>query len=126
MSKRYVASFVICLAALAGLGACNHDMKGRTTDPQVLQTQLQSALPLGASAQAVEAYLVANGYDPSGLIDNKTMAHMGKDPTTYEVLSIVRATRTSLFVRTDLQLTFTFDQAKKLTAIKVAEVHTGP
>lgn len=89
------------------------------------KSELDSRLVRGASAADVEAYLKAKGLENSGLIDNAELAHMGFDPNTFELKTMIRGTRKSLLVTTDLAATFIFDRDKKLIETRVEEVHTG-
>lgn len=93
---------------------------------QQLQSQLESDLPLGQTAAQVEVYLKDKGYENSGLIDNAELAHMGADPDSFAIKSIVRSKGGAALVSTDVSMTFSFDRDKKLTAIEVKDVHTGP
>ena len=90
-----------------------------------LKTEFDNNLPAGTSMAVVDAYLEKKGLGSSGEIDNATMAHIGRDPSTYELETIVRNVRRSIFVTTDISITFTFGRNRLLQSTKVEEVHTG-
>lgn len=90
-----------------------------------LRSEIDTRLPRGAPVHDVEAWLAAKGMEHSGLIDNAKLAHMGHDPDTYEIRSIIRGTGGIALVHTDTQLTFIFDRAQKLIEYRIASVHTG-
>ena len=90
-----------------------------------LRADIDADLAEGASPSEVEAFLTKKGIEHSSLYDNAKLTHMGGDPNTYEIGSIVRNTRRSLFVTTDIRAVFTFNREKKLIRIVVEEVHTG-
>lgn len=90
-----------------------------------LKAKIDANVAKGASVNDVEAFLTTTGLGSSGLIDNAKHTSIGADPDTYEMHTIVRNTSRSFFVKTDIRAIFTFNRKKKLTDIKVEEVHTG-
>ena len=90
-----------------------------------LKAEFDGNLPVGTPMAAVETYLAKKGMGSSGEIDNAKLAHIGGDPSTYSLKSMVRNTRKSLLVTTDISVSFTFDRDKLLRSIEVTEVHTG-
>ena len=90
-----------------------------------LKTEFDNNLPAGTPMAVVETYLEKKGLGSSGEIDNATMAHIGRDPSTYELETIVRNVRGSIFVTTDISITFTFGRDRLLQSTKVEEVHTS-
>jgi hypothetical protein len=109
----------------ASLSSCLPASNAGKYTVESLQTELDRALPKGTDMAKVDSYLADRGFGSSGLIDNAEMAHMGFDPETYELRSIIRETGKSLLVTTDIAMVFTFDREKKLKNIAVNEVHTG-
>jgi hypothetical protein len=121
-----VMSFAILISACTG----NSSMPKPTV--KSLSSEFQNNLPDGVGVDAVISYLNKTGYgDEPGkynsgdLIDNANNAHLGLDPNTYELKSIIRDVRKSMFVTTNISITFVFDREKRLTDIRVEEVHTG-
>lgn len=124
MKRLGAAPWLLSLGAAAA--ACQSGAGVKEVDVAGLKSELDAQLPTGSSSADVEGYLRRNGMTHSGLIDNAKLAHMGFDPNTFELKSIVRNTKRSTFVKTDIAVTFVFDRAKRLIETRVAEVHTGP
>jgi hypothetical protein len=121
---------LIAAAGLLGAGAgmataCGQGGETTVTQRAELEREIAAALPTGSSIDAVTAWLAARGFGHSGLIDNAALAHMGADPATYELKSILRGDRGTI-VRTDTQLSFVFGRDRRLIAARVTPVHTGP
>jgi hypothetical protein len=113
------------LIAIPTISSCSATGKDGFVTVATLKSEFDNDLPVGTPMSAVEAYLAKKGIGSSGEIDNATMAHMGKDPSTYALKSIVRNVRKSAFVTTDISVSFTFGRDKLLQSIEVKEVHTG-
>lgn len=107
------------------MSSCNAAEKDKAVTVSALQSELDSDLPKGTPMSVVDAYLTKKGFGSSGEIDNAKMAHIGKDPSTYALKTIVRNVDKSFFVTTDISVTFTFGRDKFLRSIEVQEVHTG-
>ncbi len=122
--NKFVRFFALFAMPVA-LGACSNTPKPEKMTVDILQSQLDTALPTGTDMVKVERYLAENSFEKSDLIDNAEGAHMGADPETLELRTIVRNTKKSLLVTTDITMVFTFDRSKKLKNIAVKEVHTG-
>jgi hypothetical protein len=116
--------FLTLLLAASSLPACS-SAQNSNYSVESMQSELNKALPKGTDSAAVEKYLTDKGFEHSGIIDNADSAHMGADPETLELKSIIRETKKSAMATTDIAMTFTFDRDKKLTDIAVKEVHTG-
>ncbi len=108
---------------LALLAACSTSSQ---ITPDKLRTQLQTALPIGSSFKAVADYLNANSLNDGIVISDKDLYPVIGKPELLELKSIARNTRKSLMVKTSISMTFLFDQSRKLTAMDVKEVYTGP
>jgi hypothetical protein len=113
-----------CLA-LASI-SCTSKPSNKAMTAAELKMELDKKLAVGSSASDVERYLAEAGLEHSGLIDNAELAHMGFDPDSFEMKTIIRGARKPSLVTTDIAASFVFDRNKKLTAITVNEVHTGP
>jgi hypothetical protein len=118
-------------AAAAIISGCSAIASQDATTASQLQAQLSSDLPVGTDATKVIGYLNEMGYtdghsySEQDLIDNAGQAHLGADPATFGLKAIIRKTKKSALVSTDMAMTFTFDRDRKLTVIDVKEVHTG-
>jgi hypothetical protein len=108
------------------ISSCSATGKDQSVTVAALQTEFDSDLPKGTPMSVVDGYLTRKGFGSSGEIDNAKMTHIGKDPSTYELKTIVRNVSRSFFVTTDMSITFTFGRDKLLKSIEVKEVHTGP
>jgi hypothetical protein len=122
--NRYLRA-ILAIGGTMLLMACSADQEAKPMTPQSLKSELDRDLKTGASFETVAAYLTEKGFEHSGLIDNANQAHLGGNPETFEIKSIVRKTKKSVLVTTDIAITVIFDRSKKLTAIAVKEVHTG-
>ncbi len=107
------------------MSSCSAAEKDRAVSVEALQTEFADNLPKGTPMSVVDDYLTKRGLGSSGEIDNAKMAHIGKDPSTYALETIVRNVHKSFFVTTDISITFIFGRDKLLQSINVEEVHTG-
>lgn len=125
MRASLVASVAALGCAAMGTAACGSETGGAKVTVAGLKADLDAHLPPGSRSSEVEAYLAHKGIEHSGLTDMAKSAHMGFDPDTYEMYSMVRNVRRSFFVTTDIRAVFVFDREKKLLRTRVEEVHTG-
>jgi uncharacterized protein YllA (UPF0747 family) len=125
MLNKQIACLAVMIGLAASVSACNNDSNGQPMTPQMLQSVLEKDLAKGISAADAEAYLVKQGYEQSGLIDNKTQGHLGVNPEAFEIRAIIRNTRKSMLVKTDMAIRLEFDREQKLSLIEVKEAHTG-
>ncbi len=106
------------------LAACSAASNSKYT-LETIQSELNRDLPKGTDSQVIEKYLIDKGFEHSGIIDNAGSTHMGADPETLELRSIIRETRKNMLVTTDIAMIFTFGRDHKLRNISVKESHTG-
>lgn len=123
--KRLGLSVFALLIATQFTASCGAAGKDRAVTVIALQTEFDQSLPKGTPLATVESYLKKKGFGSSGEIDNAKLAHMGGDPSTYSLETIVRNVRKSVFVTTDISVTFTFGRDRLLRSTTVKEVHTG-
>jgi hypothetical protein len=90
-------------------------------------------LPVGSSVDQVVAYLNKAGHgDTPGkhsaadLQDNAKNGHLGANPETFDLVSIIRNVRKVFPVKYDITLKFIFDRQKRLKSVEIKEVGTGP
>lgn len=122
-ARIWFASVSCCMAVI--VVACQQQPRSKPITTAALKAEVDARLAQGSTSSDVEAFLGGKGMTHSGLIDNSKLAHIGADPNTFEIKSLVRGTRSSALVTTDTPITFVFDREKKLIDTRVAEVHTG-
>ncbi|QTD54541.1 hypothetical protein [Parasphingorhabdus cellanae] len=98
---------------------------GIVTTPESLETDLNSALPKGSTAEQVSAYLADRNIEHSGAQDQSNMAHMGANPDEKLMTAIMRDVKTSALAKQSIAMKFYFDDANKLVRTTVEEVNTG-
>ena len=107
-----VIASLIALACLAKVVYQHNKPWGRVT-PAKVERDLQNHLPIGSTRAEVAAYLDSKGIPHSAVAVHREQA-------------IMRDTALGSPVRTDIEMSFTFDERQKLTAFAVREIYTGP
>lgn len=80
-----------------------------------VEAMIQQEIPLGSSREAVVHFM-----------DKYCAHHSGhKELTSREIGGIIQDTKRTLFVQTDIQVRFFFDEANRLSHYEVKEVYTG-
>jgi hypothetical protein len=90
-----------------------------------VKSELSANLPVGSTTQAVADYVNKRGFSSDGPVSVRELDYVDGRKDRYVLRSIIRNVRRSVFVTTDISMTFTFDGSERLQSIKVAEVHTG-
>jgi hypothetical protein len=103
---------LIALAYLARVVYEQNRPWGRVT-PAKVERELQKHVPIGSTRAEVAAYLDAKGIAHSAALGNREQA-------------IMRDTALGSPVRTDIEMSFSFDERQKLTSYAVREIYTGP
>ena len=114
------SALVIGVVYFASLGI-------RTTRIEDLRSLTEQNVPLGATPEMVYRFLDAQHLEHSELMRQEMMHISGHDYANKSiVLAIKRRTHSTLLVREDIQLVFVFDDNKKLKAIDLVPIYTGP
>ncbi|MGA8145294.1 MAG: hypothetical protein WB987_15515 [Candidatus Acidiferrales bacterium] len=88
-----------------------------------IKQDIQSKIRTGMTRAEVEPFLTQRGIEHSYFpdIDKSGNPHMSRSET-----GMIRGKSDGLGVRSDIQLTFEFDESEKLTKYPIQEVFTGP
>ena len=123
------------MGALLFVGALYFaSFSGRTTQSEGLARRIQDLrqlteqnVPFGASPEMVSHFLDAQHLEHSELMKPEMMHISGHDYANKNiVLALKRRTHSTLLIREDIQFVFVFDDDKKLKAIDLVPIYTGP